>query len=183
MRYFSEAERVQIVAVGAVLLGLIYFFLIAPFIEAECRAARAELEAARAASAELARYRAGAGDDAEAVRTRGHTGTEALPASLGQGAFIQTAERTASAAGVTLDAVVPQAVETSDELTVQPIEISFHGGYFEILDFMKSLAEGPRAVQFGDMELKEEERGLHCALTVRIASTAENTKEPPRNGK
>lgn len=182
MRKFSERERLQIALIGVLALGLFYLLVFSPLIAAERLAAQARLDAAHAAAARLDIYHAASLDGAaeETLRTRHSRLVEALPETRAQGTFIRTVQQRAHASGVTLDAVAPQAVETAEELTMQPIEISFRGGYFETLDFLRALQEGTRAVQFGDLDLKEEGGALRCVLVVRIASLAEkDAKEPP----
>lgn len=176
MRQFSERERMQAALIGVLALGLLYFLVIAPAMETQRLAAQTQLDAAHAAAARLDRYHRetladGPGDDA--LRVRYGRLVAALPAAREQGAFIRAVQRRAHAAGVTVDAVAPETPVQEETLTMQPMALSFHGGYFAVLDFLRALQEDERAVQFGALDLRAEDGGLRCVLTVKIASLAE----------
>lgn len=170
MGRFSICERLRIAAGGLLFLGILYIFFLAPYIAAERLAAQSEYAAARARIARLASDRRT--DETASVSRNLHDNTyrSALPTGLGQGAFLTEVERAARAAGVAIDAVVPQPAVSADDLTVLPVEISFHGDYYAVLDFLRVLTEGERAVRLGDMEIKEEGNELKCVLPVEIAS-------------
>jgi len=169
MERFSMCERLWIAAGGVLFLGILYIFFLAPYIAAERLAAQSEYAAARIRLIQIASRHT---DETASASRDLHANTyrSALPTGLGQGAFLTEVERAARAAGVAIDAVVPQPAVSVGDLTVLPVEISFHGDYYAVLDFLRVLTEGERAVRLGDMEIKEEGNELKCVLPVEIAS-------------
>ena len=152
MGRFSMCGRLRIAAGGLLILGGLYVFFLAPYIASARLSAQKECAAAHTQLARLASYRRA--DETETARLdlRRSTYSDALPDILG---------------------VAPQPPLSADALTVLPIELSFHGNYYAVLDFLHALTEGARAVRLGDMEIKADEGILHCVLIVEIASTVQ----------
>ena len=179
MRRFSEREQVQFALLWAGVLVLCYVLVLAPFLEAERSAARARAETARAVQTQLEIYQRATlahPDREEELRLRQERLLQALPEHHEQGRFLRAIEYAARETGVHIAAVTPRPVAEADGVCVQSFEVAFHGGYFQIISFLRTLEEGERAVQFGDFTLRAEGRELHCVLAVRIASLGSDGK-------
>lgn len=174
MRRFSERERVQIALIWACALLLFYVLVLSPLLTAERMAALAQRDSMRGQFARLDAYQHALLADARAeekLRVRQTRLLSALPAQGRQGDFIHTVEHLAGRSGVTIEGFAPQPMQRIGELAVQPIELKFHGGYFDVLSFLRALQEGERAVQFGAFSLTAEEATeLHCVVRIHIAA-------------
>lgn len=173
MERFSERQRIELALIWALALLLLYMLVLAPYFDAYRAAARAERMAAEALCVRVDAYQRLLLDDARALEKLGARQArvaDALPEVHGQGSFVRAVERLAQTGGVTIAGIFPGENETVEGLSMHPMELHFHGRYFDVLSFLHAVQEMPRGVAFGNFSLTSEDDVLHCVLQVKIAA-------------
>ncbi len=180
MERFSERQRIELALIWALALLLFYMLVLAPYFDAERKAVLAERAAAESLCAHVEAYQHLLLDDTRALEKLGARQArvaDALPEELGQGSFIRTVERFAQTSGVVIEGISPLKNDEREGILVHPMELHFHGRYFDVLSFLHAVQEMPRGAAFGDFSLKSEGDELYCVLQLKIAAYTERSRD------
>ena len=180
MGQFSERQRIELALIWALALLLIYVLVLAPYLDAYRAAALAERAAAETTCARVDAYQRLLLDDTRALEKLGARQArvaDALPEERGQGAFIRSVEGLAQRSGVMIEGISPLKNDEREGILVHPMELRFHGRYFDVLSFLHAVQEMPRGAAFGDFSLKSEGDELYCVLQLKIAACTERPRE------
>ena len=180
MERFSERQRIELALIWALALLLFYMLVLAPYFDAERKAVLAERAAAESLCARVEAYQHLLLDDTRALEKLGARQArvaDALPVELGQGSFIRTVERFAQTSGVAIEGISPLKSDEREDILVHPMELRFHGRYFDVLSFLHAVQEMPRGAVFGDFSLKSEGDELYCVLQLKIAAYTERSRD------
>ena len=180
MERFSERQRIELALIWALALLLFYMLVLAPYFDAERKAVLAERAAAESLCARVEAYQHLLLDDTRALEKLGARQArvaDALPVELGQGSFIRTVERFAQTSGVAIEGISPLKSDEREDILVHPMELRFHGRYFDVLSFLHAVQEMTRGAVFGDFSLKSEGDELYCVLQLKIAAYTERSRD------
>lgn len=178
LKQSGDKSRYVIVAALLLLLtGLFYQFIYGP--------QRLALESKRQQLALLQRQLAGLnsflaqhGDLAlYESKLQGHDGwsQQLLPAELDTSEFIGSLQRHVLRTRVKLVGLRPEPPVNKDGFFRQKIEVAVEGDYFQLLDFIKLLEQGPRFVMIENIAGQVKEQGIfsgRMALYIFARSSA-----------
>ncbi|WP_027407563.1 type 4a pilus biogenesis protein PilO [Anaerovibrio sp. RM50] len=91
-----------------------------------------------------------------------------LPDNESISGFIDIIQRQSEEKGLELISMKPGKAIRGDKCTEQPIELGLRGGYFQIMDFFKTMQQDSRYTKTNSLSIKYSPQGLECHINVSI---------------
>ena len=146
---------------GLFIMILIFFCFIVPEQQArianrqaileEHQTHRSELKKFMELHSDLKEYESGLTRQLQQIR-------RLMPGEMDTADFIHYTERTAEKTQVTIRGMQPLPPVGSDGYFMQQLRIDLNGNYFQLMDFLSALEQGPRFVRFISISIQSKEQ-------------------------
>ena len=172
----AEERLKLIVAAGALLLCIFYFFVHAPLQE-KCRENEEAALQLREEKVAVQNFQNAHLDQVaykEELAERLARADKALPAHLSQGEFLNRLQADAFGAGLKLEEALPRERQAVEEHCVAlPVQLKVAGDYFELLDFLQRLRKEERFYQLKQIKVDAKEGAGRLEAEMLLVMFAE----------